>query len=167
MCSPWLLQDNPSKEIKKTTLNFLVRNFGDLRTQSVRERYWGDINVDTKALIKRWQAGQTLEYFFKLISESALDTHWDYREKFWSSYYEDNLIEDAYVILGKEALADINLVKPEDRPSNFGKFAPGTGASPSHSVLILQISNLTIVEWSHSGAMRIYLSDNEKCIVAP
>ena len=138
------------------------RNFGDLRTQSNRERYWGDVNAESKNLVKKWLAGQTLEYFFKLISESALDYHWDYRERFWSAYYEDGLIDDAYVILGRDAIDDINAVKKEDRPSNYGTFAPGSGVSPNHSVLLIEISNLTIVEWSHNGAMLFYLSDNNK-----
>ena len=162
LCKPWIPQDGSNKEIKKTTLSFLDRNFGDLRTQSNRERYWGDVNAESKDLVKKWLAGQTLEYFFKLISESALDYHWDYRERFWSAYYEDGLIDDAYVILGRDAIDDINAVKKEDRPSNYGTFAPGSGVSPNHSVLLIEISNLTIVEWSHNGAMLFYLSDNNK-----
>ena len=162
LCQPWIPQDGSNKQIKTTTLSFFERNFGDLRTQSNRERYWGDINQESKNLVKKWIAGQTLEFFFKLISESALDRHWDYRERFWSSYYEDGLIDDAYVILGREALESINTMTKEDKPSNYGSFLSGSDVLRNHSVLLIEISNLTIVEWSHNGAMLFYLSDNNK-----
>ena len=43
---------------------------------------------------------------------------WQYRRKFWLSYYEENRIDDAYVILGKQAIEHMQS-KEDDNIINY------------------------------------------------
>jgi hypothetical protein len=45
-------------------------------------------------------ARASLDLFFKLIDEHALDAQWRYRHAFWLAYLEQGVIADAWLALG-------------------------------------------------------------------
>ena len=108
-----------------------------------------------KKIFRRWLAGAQIEFFVNIISDVAYMDQWQYRRKFWLSYYDENRIDDAYVILGKDAIDYIN-TKNHDNIINFLKFATGSRVRRDQSVLLLKINDLIIADWSHDGACRIW-----------
>ncbi len=150
---PWINQ-KPSPEIKKFLEEYLIDEFGDLRNPD-EENKWLQIKEVHKKIFRRWLAGAQIEFFVNIISDVAYMDQWQYRRKFWLSYYDENRIDDAYVILGKDAIDYIN-TKNHDNIINFGKFATGSRVRRDQSVLLLKINDLIIADWSHDGACRIW-----------
>ncbi len=134
---------------------FFMRHFGDPRIPSGKAN-WSGVPENFRQVIRRWLTEQTLEAFFRLIKETALDQHWSYRQTFWRAYFDNDLIHDAWFVLGTRARQLMNSL-PEAKELAYGLLR---GAASDQSVLILRMSGATAVEWSHSGACRIWLDDN-------
>ena len=47
--------------------------------------------------MRRWLARASLDVFFKLIEEHALEAHWRYRQAFWLAYLQKGIISDAWL----------------------------------------------------------------------
>ncbi len=133
---------------------FFMRHFGDPRLPSGKSS-WSGVPEEFRLVIKRWLTEQTLEEFFGLIKETALDHHWSYRQTFWKAYYDHHLILDAWFVLGTKARRLMKSLK--DKEHSYGMLR---GAASDQSVLLLRMHGATIVEWSHSGACRIWLDGN-------
>lgn len=134
---------------------FFMRHFGDPRIPSGKAN-WSGVPENFRRVIRRWLTEQTLEAFFRLIRETALDQHWFFRQTFWRAYFDNDLIHDAWFVLGTKARRLMNSL-PEAKDLAYGLLR---GAASDQSVLILRMSGATAVEWSHSGACRIWLDDN-------
>lgn len=134
---------------------FFMRHFGDPRLPSGKSS-WSGVPEEFRLVIKRWLTEQTLEEFFRLIKETALDRHWSYRQTFWKAYFDHHLILDAWFVLGTRARRLMKSLK--DKEHSYGMLRGG--AAGDQSVLLLRMHSATIVEWSHSGACRIWLDGN-------
>ena len=70
---------------------------------------------------------------------------------------------EAWVLLGRKAGAYVRELRAsgdqEVASLDCGKL---TGAQNGQSVLVMRVGELTIVEWSHSGACRVWLSNDPK-----
>ncbi len=121
---------------------------------------WNGIDERYRLVIARWQAQKAIDAFFRLIKETALDEHWSYRQRFWQAYFDHNVIQDAYFILGSSARKLLKSMSEDDELS-YGMLR---GAAAGQSVLLLKMYGATIAEWSHSGSCRIWLDGND---VAP
>ncbi len=133
---------------------FFMRHFGDPRLPSGKSS-WSGVPEEFRLVIKRWLTEQTLEEFFGLIKETALDHHWSYRQIFWKAYFDHHLILDAWFVLGTKARQLMKSLK--DKEHSYGILR---GAASDQSVLLLRMHGATIMEWSHSGACRIWLDGN-------
>lgn len=153
LLDPWL-NNKPEKEIKENLEEFLLEEFGDLRNPN-EQQTWLHVKEDYKKIFRRWLAGAQIEFFVNIISDVAYMEQWQYRRKFWLSYYEENRIDDAYVILGRQSIEHMQS-KEDDNIINYGKFTSGSRVARDQSVLLLKINDLIIADWSHNGACRIW-----------
>lgn len=132
--------------------------YGDPRWVGRADYQWQGVAPSAVSVIKRWLAGRSLETFVDALKLTSDET-WEYREKFWMAYHRRGLIDDVWLVLGSVAHEKIG-----NRRLGAG-FQHGVLVNDSpgrRSVLILQIGDLTFVEWSHSGALRAYVTADLK-----
>ncbi|MFP5492535.1 MAG: EH signature domain-containing protein [Bacteriovoracia bacterium] len=158
LLSPFLNND-PSEDIKSKLIVFFDTYFGDPRTKN---ELWLKIDPGLKKVILRWKVGLTLKAFFGIIEYAAktdkdADRMWKYRKIFWNAYLEEKHIVEAWVLLGTVAYEGRNNYIEKGIP--FGRVK---GGQPNHSAILMKIGSLTICEWSHSGAIRIWEEGNPK-----
>jgi len=154
ICEPWFSADYlPAPDIQRCVQDFLLDRIGN---PQLRPGRW--VGAEREAtLIRRWLARASLNVFFGLIADYALDAQWAYRQAFWSACLRKGAIDDAWLILGANVHASARA--REDLGSAFAQLS-GAGASGDQSVLLLRIGPLTIAEWSHNGSMRAWLGDD-------
>lgn len=150
----------PSDPIRLQIQRFLLRHLGDPRE---RTHPWQHVPADVTAVMLRWLARVSLEDFFQLLDDTALDRHWTYRRAFWGAYLDRGLIADAWMILGADAkdIADRRLPREARRSGKLLRIS-GEGVSPKQSVLLMRINGVTIAEWSHNGACRMWRQGNPR-----
>jgi hypothetical protein len=154
---PWLRRA-PPPEVKERIQGFLLQALKDPR---LFVGNWHGIDEDAITVMRRWLTGATLRYFFHVLDRNAQHypedhrRHWTYRRAFWLAYYEKDVLQEAWFAFAPEARQLANQVlKPEERA--YGKLAQENGNLPNHAVLLMRISGLTVVEWSHNGKCRIW-----------
>lgn len=155
---PWL-RANPSDVVRNALTSFLVKHYGDPRllSQTHAGHHWQGVSAPTVATVKRWLVGDTLRGFMRLLQLTA-DEIWRYRERFWMAYYDQGVIEEAWLVLGSQAggLAKRELGKTEW--AQYGALV--SGAAPDQSVLFLRIGQVVFMEWSHNGSLRACSQDD-------
>lgn len=149
LLSPWL-ERTPAEPVKQAIRGFLQRTLGN---PNIRRGRWSGVPSPIRQVILRWLAEEALEAFFQILSETAMPRHWEERKPFWSAYLDAGMLSDAWLALGPKArsLANTAFQVPS------GAWARLRGGQATHSVLLLRIQNLTVLEWSHEGAGRIWL----------
>lgn len=151
LCQPWF--DNgpePAPEIRNIIRDFLVGQIGDPR---IRRDRW--IGAEKEAdLIRRWLTRASLEVFFELIAEHAVDRQWRYRAAFWSACLKKGVISDAWLALGKHVHAAARARE------ELGTAYAELNGYPDQSVLLLRIGKLVIVERSHNGKLRVWFEQD-------
>ena len=153
------VQRSPAPATKECLQPFFLRHFRDPRLGTGRHR-WSGVPDEIRRVVIRWLVERTLEQFFLLVKETALDRHWRYREAFWRAFHEHGLIDDIWFVLGpraKDILRKTNKKNDESETS-----ADLHGAQGDQSVLVLRMPGVTIAEWSHNGSCRIWLDGNNE-----
>ena len=130
---------------------FFSQYYGDPRLPSGKGNWFG-ISRDARSVVMRWFIKDTLDAFFRLIKETALDRHWRYREAFWRALLNQGYILDAWFALGSRAQ---HLSKLQS--DTYGLLH---GGSRDQSALLISLDGVTVVEWSHNGACRFWLTRN-------
>jgi hypothetical protein len=149
---PWLEGENePEEMIRFQIQDFLLEHLDDPRLKPQR---WQEAGEPAANLMRRWLTRASLKAFFSLISEHAPDSHWRYREAFWSACIEKNAAVEAWLALGSRIHASARAV--EDLK---GAFARLEGADADKAALLLRVKNIIFCEWSHSGALRAWPAD--------
>ena len=151
------VERTPELATKERLQPFFLRHFRDPRLGTGKHR-WSGVPDEIRRVVIRWLVERTLEQFFELVKETALDRHWRYREAFWRAFHEHGLIDDIWFILGRNAkdiLRKMNTKK--DEPESTADLRGGQG---DQSVLLLRMPGVTITEWSHNGSCRIWLDGN-------
>ncbi|MBR1296622.1 EH signature domain-containing protein [Bradyrhizobium sp. AUGA SZCCT0042] len=149
---PWLDGENePEESIRFEIQDFLLDHLDDPR---MRPERWQEAGEQATNLMRRWLTRASLRAFFSLISDHALDTHWRYREAFWSACLEKDSTVEAWLALGSRIHASARAV--EDLK---GAYARLDGASGDQAVLLLRVKNLIFCEWSHNGKLRAWPAD--------
>jgi hypothetical protein len=146
---PWMNGPAILPPMRELIYDYLIKAFGDPRRAGNAK--WQAVDRDAEVVFKRWLAAATLKEFFEIISDRADEQQWRYRNAFWTSVLEDGLIEDAWVLLGRD-------VQSETR-SRFGTdIACGQllGFMTGQAVILMRIGNLVAAEVSHSGSLRIW-----------
>ena len=161
MLSPWVkVSSMVDEEIRKAVQDKLLIQFNDPRLPIHRSSGWRGVEEPFLQVMFKWLIKETLEQFFAIIDQWALDHQWEYRKAFWKAYHDQGLLDGVWVALGTD-------VKSYAKQSfgnavSFGELV--TGAEPDQSVLIIRIQNLVLVEWSHHGKCRAWrVDDNELC----
>jgi hypothetical protein len=143
---PWI-QIAPANDVQQCIFEFLISHLKDPRLHPSR---WHGASDAAIAIIRRWLAKQTLEEFFQIVDQSAKDSHWIYRRAFWLAYFRRGVLDDAWMALGPQA------ARAADNRFACGKLRSGDGVQPSHSLLLMEIGDLVIAEWSHDGKCRAW-----------
>lgn len=129
---------------------FFLRHFGDPR---LRKHRWSGVPPQMQRVVIRWLNERALEQFLLLIRETAFDSQWRYREAFWRKFLR--LDPDIWCVLGRDARYRLRKMNAEsDEPETTVMLR---GAGRDQSVLLLRLPGVTIAEWSHNGACRIWL----------
>ena len=144
----------PESKIRELLQPFFLHHFRDPRLPSGKHK-WAGVQEEFRRVVIRWLVERTLEQFFALVKDTALDKHWRYREAFWRAFLNQSLIDDIWFVLGPHA-------KRRLRTMNAGEgYAETTAvlqnAGRDQSVLLLRIPGVTIAEWSHNGSCRCWL----------
>ncbi len=160
LLSPWLKNPNHlGEEIRKMVLDLLLIQFNDPRLPHNRSKGWRFVNEASLQVILRWLTGESLNQFFSVIDQMALEHQWKYRKAFWKAYNDQGSLDGAWVALGPDAKYYAE--------SAFGKkLSAGElegGAKSDQSVLIIKIGDLVFAEWSHNGKCRAWRVDHESC----
>jgi hypothetical protein len=155
---------DPNPEVQARIQDFLLRHLGDIRIQVFR---WQGVDPEAKEVLLRWLVRGTLEDFFRVVEATALDRHWRDRRDFWKRYIDQHMVSEAWVAFGPQA-ADIARARLGKHALSSGRLLQGHGSGYggvqlNHSVLILRIAGLVVVEWSHMGTCRIWRQSNRYC----
>ena len=150
---PWWPHRKVDIFIKKSLVDFFLREYGDPRGLRQRHYQWDGVDQYALTVIKHWLTGETLRGFFNILERTADET-WNFRGKFWMAYYAQGRIEEAWLVLGRTAQEEARVVFTQDSVMRYGRFE--RGAEPKQSVLLMRIGDLVFTEWSHNGSLRAY-----------
>lgn len=154
LLAPWLTGRSPPGESTRAAVQrFLLSCIGDPRT---RAGQWSQAGDDAVALMRRWLARASLNAFFEVIRDHALDHQWRFREAFWSACLEAGGIDDAWLALGKAVHTSARTL--QDLNGAYARLA-GSGVQGEQSILLLRVRNTVFSEWSHNGKLRAWPID--------
>lgn len=142
---PWTRGVAPDPSVKETIKRFLLDHLGDPRLQPGQ---WAPVRDEATAVIRQWLAAASLETFFELIEQHALDHQWRYRKAFWSACLRKGAIRDAWLALGSRVHADARA-----RRALGNAYARLRRAGADQAVLLMDAGPLVLVEWSHAGKL--------------
>ncbi len=160
-------QSAPPEPIKAYLVQFFLKVFGDPRLSASG---WPNVSGDdgegvrTAAIsvVMRWLAAEFLELFIKIIDETAAERMWDARKKFWLPYFENDHVSNITLILSSEADYLARTMQRQNENLSHLTWSRLKEALPNQSVLLMQIGDLTIAEWSHSGKIRFWRQGYEQ-----
>ncbi len=149
---PWLAGD-PDEETRRLVGDHCVARLGDpRRSDDARggSGSWSRVDSACRDLLLRWLTGRTLEAFFDVLRLTA-DQIWEHRQQFWTGYYRQGYITEAWAVLGPDAQA---LIRQRFRGADlhFGKLVGQVDSA--QSVLLMRMGELVFSEWSHNGKLR-------------
>ena len=126
-----------------------------------------------KQVIK-WNVFRSISLFFNIIERVVDSEHkhqFPVRRKFWMTYIDNGVVEDACVILGTRAQNEIINLYSDDINLHNLKWSKLTGAKSDQCVLLMRLkNNVTVMEFSHSGKVRMWKdydfvdSDSRECL---
>ena len=162
------IKSSPSAHLKGILQRVFIGSFHDPRVSSRRwpeiPAYLGgaDLRTSCMGLIKRWLNFEAIELFFKVIAEHAPDEQFTPRRELWKAYFDQDFVADAHIILGQSAALTAKRLKETDDTAHGLIWGNLSGANPDQSVLLMQIGNLIVAEWSHNGKFRAWDLDSSK-----
>jgi hypothetical protein len=140
----------PAPVVQEHVRRALLRWLGDPR---LRPQRWAAVGEKETALMRRWLARASLDLFFKLIDEHALEAHWRYRHAFWLACLEKGVIADAWLALGSQSYDSAGAVRDLGRA--YGRLR-GPGVTANQSALLLRVGPLVFSEFAHNGKLRAW-----------
>jgi EH_Signature domain len=153
---PWVDSDPPT-EIRKRIQSFLLDVVSDPR---IDRASWVGTDDTAREVMIRWLAQATLEQFLKVVDRVAAAHQWEYRRTFWNAYIEKGWVSNAWVAFASTGAAVAMQMAKESDDDLMRRFATLGGASADQAVLLLQIGDLFIADWSHNGKLRIWRRGN-------
>lgn len=151
---PWLEGVQPGDEVRARVQRALLDRLGDPRVPSASGR-WAPVDRRAVELFKSWLARASLNAFFAIIRDYALDRQWRYRERFWKACLDRGAIADVWLALAPEVARAAHTVR--DLRGAFGTLTGGVDAK--HSVILMRMGPLVLCEWSHNGKLRAWPAD--------
>lgn len=147
LLKPWLGHD-PSDLVKKKIGDFCIEILGDPRFEGFN---WTQVDGAEKTLLLRWLTGRTLEIFFDVLKNTA-DSIWRYRQDFWTPFYRNGYITEAWVVLGPNAHRYAKL-RYQGSDLTYGLLSGKS--DDGQSVLLMRMGDYLFCEWSHNGKLRV------------
>lgn len=156
---PFVASEPP--DLRDQLKPILLSSFGDPRTSPAtwpmlsgsdglarREGYL--------AIVRRWLVSDTIDLFFKIIDRHGLDHHWSSRRAFWRQYFDSELVVDACVALASRPHSTARRIAARSETASLS-WPPLRGPGDAdHAVLLMQIGEVVVAEWSHNGKVRIW-----------
>jgi hypothetical protein len=162
--SPWQI-DEPSEAHKSALLKMLERfGGGDPRAVPAKWRTVMDQTPGAYAVLMRWLTRasvlQFLDIVDRLMPDQASRLMWAYRRAFWMSYLLSDGsvpgIDAAWVAFGDVGARLAKQIAQQTGDNSFKAFGRQYDKSGQHAALILQMGDLTIVDWSHSAKYQVW-----------
>lgn len=150
---PWISK-KPDEELQNKITKFLIDSFGDLR---IKPQNWIGVSDAAKVVFKKWLSGAALEQFFEIISDYQEDGKWEYRKAFWMAYYNDDLIDDVWVIFKRRHYNETRNRLDE----NLG-FGIVDSNGKSVAAIIIKIGSFIFSEWSGVGKCRAWNENDSR-----
>ena len=155
MLRAWLTgRGEPASAVGEPVLRLVLSWLGDPRLPVHKQR-WDEVGKEEAGLVRRWLTRASLDLFFKLIDEHALDSQWRYRHAFWAAYLREGAISDAWLAFGPTSHRFANQV-PDLRQA-YARLRGG--ADRKQSALLMKIGPLVLADFSHNGKLRAWPDD--------
>lgn len=149
LLGPWISgKGSVEGNVRESVQSFLLTHLGDPRRGTAS---WTAAGDDAVFIMRRWLARGSMEAFFSVIDDQADEYQWSYRKAFWSAYLKAGAIDDAWVVLGKNAASSAATIS--GLKGSYGKLSGGTA---THAALLMKIGDAVFCEWSHNGKMRAW-----------
>lgn len=158
LLSPWL-KHHPPEELRRRLVDFFVASYGDPRHAGRRGYSWAGVSADALRVMMKLLAGGNLRSFVQVLHATA-DEQWEYRGKFWMAYYAAGAIDEAWLVLGRDATALAKTLGLGFSGYDFGRLEGGS--DPKQSALLMKIEDLIFVEFSHNGSLRAYRENDQQ-----
>jgi hypothetical protein len=161
---PWEIVD-PSEAHKSALISMLDGyGGGDPRANQQLWRSVMDNAPGAYSVLMRWLTRASVLQFLDIVDRLMPDFEaklmWSYRRAFWTSYLlsDGNSpgIDAAWVAFGYDGALLANQAARESGDRSFSAFGRQEDKSSQHAALILQMGDLTIVDWSHSAKYQVW-----------
>lgn len=162
--TPWQI-DEPS-EVHKSALIKMLERFGggDPRAVPSKWRSVMDNAPGAYSVLMRWLTRasvlQFLDIVDRLMPDQASKLMWAYRRAFWMSYLLSDGsapgIDAAWVAFGDVGARLARQIAQTTGDNSFRAFGRQYDKTGQHAALILQIGDLTIVDWSHNAKYQVW-----------
>jgi hypothetical protein len=102
-----------------------------------------------------------MKFFCDMVTATQDSHMWGPRRDFWLKLHKDNMIDEAWVAFGSDALryAKQNLIR-EGRTDVGRRFARQLDRGGSTSLLIMRLGNKIVVDGCHSYKTHIFRQDD-------
>jgi hypothetical protein len=150
---------SPPIRVQKVLMSVLLARYGDPRIGAwpgLEGREGAARREVCVSTMKRWLSIEYLDLFIRIIEKTAEDKQFKPRKAFWLRYFERSVVSDVTLIIASDAMRIARKIRSEMNNPEYMKWANLLSALPNQSVLLMQIGDLIIAEWSHSGAMRFW-----------
>lgn len=161
-----------NNDVQKRVVDIIQNSFGDPRIPknlgrwpSFSELIGGDKELSICVeVVKKWLNLRSIELFFDIIERvevSQNDRHmFPARRRFWTSIINNDVVSEITVILSRKGVEIAENLSIRD--PNISKLEWGKSRESERCTLLLRIGELTIMDWSHVGAIRIYDASNPR-----
>lgn len=154
---PWTTKA-PEPALRQMIQSFLLDKLSDPRIDGGA---WLGTDNAAREVITRWLAQATLEQFLKVVDRVAPRHQWEYRRAFWNAYIEKGLVSNAWVAFGTAGAQVARRIAETTGDGLMRRFATLGKSGSDQAVLLLNIGELVIADWSHDGRLRIWRSGNK------
>lgn len=154
------LSECGDNNIKREVLDLVVNTFGDPRTNQAT---WVAADPELTSNVKHWLADRSFDVLMSVLSASNSSHMWKPRAHFWKYYYDAGVITDVWVAFGEVGTHYAKKMIDSGELKGTGEFGKIIGSVDlEHSMIMLQVGEFTITEWTHSGKVRIFKKGNDR-----
>ncbi len=168
LLQPFVDKQTPPDWIKNIIKDVFIKSFSDPRVSRHRwpeidEKFGGQkLREDCMAIFTKWIINDTIDLFFKIIAEHAPDNQFAPRRDLWKTYFAQNYVSNAWVILGADAVRTAWNLRQTGGVASGLDWGKLEGAGTNQSVLLMKIKDLVVAEWSHNGKFRAWSANKPR-----
>lgn len=158
---PFLTGAEPAG-LREQVKPLLLASFRDPRIDASRwPRFAGDTGNQRRetylSVVRRWLVSETIDLFFHIIDQHGLDHQWRTRKAFWKQFFDNDSVTEAWVVFANKphkSARRVNKTGVEGASLEWGRIV--NAGDPDHAVLLMQMRNVVVAEWSHNGRVRLW-----------